>query len=141
LLPLRSPLLTPRVLRDAAPQPPAVGDPFCIEGFTWSPRRSPTWTSASQPPTQDAAAGSPSTAKCLHADGPLRPSFGPVSASSISKAAPRTSPSTSPAPSAGGPPLTLSFPSVDPHRCGWPHRLAPLFPAAPNWVPHLAVSL
>jgi hypothetical protein len=49
LLPLRSPLLTPRVLRDATTQPPAAEDPFSTAGFTWSPRRSPAWTLA--PPT------------------------------------------------------------------------------------------
>jgi hypothetical protein len=62
------------------------------------------------------------TAECLHVDGPLRPSFGPVSTSSSSAAAPWTSSSTSQSPLARGLPLPSSFPSADPHHRGWAHR-------------------
>jgi hypothetical protein len=67
-------------------------------------------------------ASSPSAAKCLHADEPLRPCFGPISTSSNSTATPWISPSTSPAPLAGGPPLPPSFLSADQHHHGRPHQ-------------------
>jgi hypothetical protein len=61
---------------------------------------------------------SSSPAKCLHVDGPLWPSFGPVFTSTISAATSWTSP----APLTGGPPLPLPFPSADPRRHGRAHR-------------------
>jgi hypothetical protein len=91
-----------------------------LPGILSPPRASPGPCAAPRPghhprpPAQAATTSSPSATKRLHADGPLWQSFSPVSAFSSSTAAPWTSPSTSPAPSAGGPPLLPLFPSAEP---------------------------
>jgi hypothetical protein len=75
------------------------------------------------------------TAKRLHVDGPLRPSFSPISASTNFPTTWWTSPSTSSASSAGVLPLPPLFPSADPRHCGWAHREHPSSPLPPNGSP------
>jgi hypothetical protein len=75
-----------------------------------------------RPPVPPSTVGSPSVAKAPP-HGWVSPAIlRPISASTSSAVAPWTSPSTSPTPSADGPPLPPSFPSANPHHRGRPHR-------------------